>query len=371
MNHPTNRSPIAARFGSTARTLLGVMLAVAWLTSGCSMMAEEDPNTFRVEGRPPSPPPGPVPGTYGYPPEPPVTDSLALHDFVGKFQDRVVLLDFWASWSQRSRAEMPRLIDLQRDLRSSGFQVISCNLDDSSQWSSHTTPFLKSISANFPCVVVPRSAKGPLRSWLGTDWDYSLPARFLIGPDGAVLARMTESASIDQVVSQCERAVRGSTATVAERQRGGLELRLKLIDVNSGDVRTFPTVFASTSNPGEAATRIAENVTARLPNRTQRIAILPICSVDSPARPTPFGQQVAEQVAAQLRRAGYLDLIEPAEAARRMEERQISMAAIEFDPAAVRGQIDAEHAVFAWLAGGKADASGSRRADAYEPGDRP
>ncbi|MFO0972363.1 MAG: TlpA disulfide reductase family protein [Phycisphaerae bacterium] len=213
-----------------------VMLAFA---AGC--LQQEDPNTFHVEGRAPSTPPRVVPATYGYPPEPPVVDSLGLREFADRFRGRVVVLDFWASWCNRCRDEMPRMVEMQRQLKASGVQVISCNLDDAQSWSRQTVPYLQSVLGNFPCVVVPQSAKGPLRDWLGQNWDFGLPARFVIDERGELIGRLLENDSIEQVASAVERAAAGaSTERVARRPEGALELRFRLIDVRTGQSQSVP-----------------------------------------------------------------------------------------------------------------------------------
>ncbi len=344
--------------------VLFVALGAAIVYSlGC--LQKEDPNTFHTEGRPDSSPPRPVIGAYAYPPEPPVTDSLMLKDFTDRYRDHVVLLDFWAGWCAQCRSDMPRIVQMQNELRASGFQVISCNLDETSAWSMQTVPFLKSVSASFPCVVVPRSAKAPLRSWLGEDWNYTLPARFLIGTDGTVIARLTEGTTTEQLAMEVDRAVRGATGETTRVARGGAQLRLKVIDTATGEVHSYPTIYSNPPNSGALGTRIADAVAGRVSNRTRRIAVLPICGTGSPTQATPFGTQVADQTLSALRRSGYMDLVEPGDALRQLDEHKLSVASIEFDPGVVRGYVEADYVVLGWL-GGKEDrvsSSEERRRD--------
>ncbi len=360
------RSPEDATFGvgRFAFVLIAAGLAAAGL-SGC--LQDEDPNTFHVEGRAPSSPPRPVTGAYGYPSEPPVLDSLALKDFVEKFPGRVVLLDFWASWCSRCREEMPRVVELQSELQSSGFQVISCNLDETSKWTTETVPFLKSVSANFPCVSVPRTAKSPLRGWLDPNWTYALPGRFVIGADGVVLARLTESASIEQVRAEVEKAIggAGTEPSIAARGKSGMEMRAKLIECSTGKVTSFPALFSSSSNSGELGTKVAEAVGGKVTNRTRRISILPVGSSGKSPAAGVLSEAVADSMIARLRKLGYMDIMEPAESRQVMENKQLSTAAVEFDPSVVAGNFSADYVVACWMSGNVAGATASA-----EPGSR-
>lgn len=331
-----------------------VMLA---LVSGC--IRNEDPNTFEYEGMAPSTPPRPVAATYGYPPEPPVVDSLGLRDFADRFRGRVVLLDFWASWCNRCRDEMPRMVELQRQFKNAGVQVISCNLDDSRAWTRQTVPYLQGVFGNFPAVVVPQTAKGPLRDWLGRDWDFGLPARFLIDEKGEVVGRMLEGDSIEQVARAVEVAVQGSGEDRFAR-RGNTELRARLIDVNSGMSESLDPIFADSADAGHMADELAKAVARQVSTRTRRIALLPIASGGDRLRTGGIGREISERAATSLRRLGYNDLVEVDAASRELNEKRLNVAALEFDPAQVRGRLSADYVVLGFLSGADTQQSAQR-----------
>lgn len=311
---------------------------------------EEDPNTFRVEGRAPSSPPVPVPGSYGYPPEPPVTGVEALRSFVDRFKHRVVLLDFWASWCNRCRAEMPQIVRLQEDLRASGFQVISVNLDEPSEWTPRTQPLLRSVNGNFPCVVVPREEKAGVRRWLASDWSYALPARFVLDGEGRIIARLFDSASVDQVRSEVERAVRGSSLARPGPSRGP-ELRARVIVIANGESITVPTIYGERDDGTALARKLVPSVIEHVDSPTKRIAVLPF-DVRSGLESSPqLGMQTADATISLLRQRGYLDVVEPQAARREIDRISLTPMAIEFDPSAVQGKLPFDYLVIGWLRG--------------------
>ncbi len=347
----TNISKVRNRLLRPARlrTTSGWLPAAALLFAGC--LAQEDPNTFRIEGRAPSSPPRPVPGAYGYPPEAPVTGARTLREFAGRFTDRVVVLDVWANWCSRSRAEMPRIVRLQEELAAGGVQVISCNLDSPSEWSGRTVPFLQSINAGFPCVVVPRGAKPGLRNWLGSEWTYALPARFILDRRGEVVGRFFDEATVDQVVAEVERVVRGPRGATESARRTGAELRARLIDAATGESHLFPLFVANPPDAGALGRRIADAVADRVDGPTRRIMLLPFGLQRDLSLRSEFGERAAEAALARLRERGHLDLVEPPAAERAVSAAGLAVMGIEFDPAVVRHRLSTDYVVLGWANG--------------------
>lgn len=48
---------------------------------------------------------------------------------LGDYKDKVVLLDFWASWCSPCKQEMPFLIELYNEYKVKNFEIIAINLD--------------------------------------------------------------------------------------------------------------------------------------------------------------------------------------------------------------------------------------------------
>jgi peroxiredoxin len=93
---------------------------------------------------------------------------------------RVVLLNFWATWCDSCREEVPVLKDLQT--RSAGrFVLLAVSADEDP---AKVAPFVKRYALNFP-VIYGDPAGTTLRDYAVRD----LPTTFLIGPHGEIERR--------------------------------------------------------------------------------------------------------------------------------------------------------------------------------------
>jgi DsbE subfamily thiol:disulfide oxidoreductase len=103
--------------------------------------------------------------------------KVSLKDFRGK----VVFLNFWATWCDGCRDEMPSMEKLYREFKGKGFEVVAVNVKDKRP---DALAFYKKLQLTYPVVMDPEGEVGLLYGAFG------LPASYLIDRNGTVLGRM-------------------------------------------------------------------------------------------------------------------------------------------------------------------------------------
>lgn len=102
--------------------------------------------------------------------------ALTLSTYRGK----VVLLDFWASWCDPCKEEIPHLVDLQSKYRAQGLQIVGVSMDDDPE---PVRGIYQSFHMNYP-VAMGNAKIGELYGGV-----LGLPITFLIGRDGRIVAK--------------------------------------------------------------------------------------------------------------------------------------------------------------------------------------
>jgi peroxiredoxin len=111
------------------------------------------------------------------------TPALALEDMTGQvhrladYRGKVVLVNFWATWCEPCRAEMPAIDGLRSALDGQPFQVLAVNLAEPV---SRIEKFMGTMPLHFPLL---RDRDGAVaKAWKAR----LLPASFLVGRDGRI-----------------------------------------------------------------------------------------------------------------------------------------------------------------------------------------
>jgi peroxiredoxin len=102
--------------------------------------------------------------------------SLQLSSYRGK----VVLLDFWATWCDPCRDEIPHFVALQNKYGAQGFQMIGVSMDDTPE---PVREFYQHFQMNYP-VVMGNAQTGKLYGGI-----LGLPIAFVIGGDGRIYTK--------------------------------------------------------------------------------------------------------------------------------------------------------------------------------------
>jgi peroxiredoxin len=110
--------------------------------------------------------------------------DFSLKDADGKtvqlasYKGKVVLLNFWATWCGPCRLEIPWFMDMQRQKRDKGFEVLGVAMDDEG-WEA-VKPFLAELKVNYRVVIGDNSTA---EKYGGVD---ALPTTFLIDRVGKI-----------------------------------------------------------------------------------------------------------------------------------------------------------------------------------------
>lgn len=147
--------------------------------------------------------------------------SLALKDMfggdvnLGQYRGRFVVLNFWATWCEPCKKEMPDLSAIQNDYAATGVQVIGAS-GDALEESAKVLKFSKQYKVNFPV-------------WLGaTTADMErfgvgrvLPATVIIDREGKIVWRVVGIVKPSVLRKELDKLIAESMPTASRSKKQG------------------------------------------------------------------------------------------------------------------------------------------------------
>src|SRR5947199_583016 len=127
--------------------------------------------------------------------------SMKLSDFQGK----AVLLNFWATWCEPCKVEMPWFVDLQKKYGPQGLQVLGVAMDDAPV--KDIADFAQKMNVNYPIVIG--------KEEVGTQYGgvQYLPSTFYISRDGKIIDRVFGLVSRSEIEANVQKALSTQVAT--------------------------------------------------------------------------------------------------------------------------------------------------------------
>ncbi|HYL83474.1 MAG TPA: TlpA disulfide reductase family protein [Candidatus Angelobacter sp.] len=107
-----------------------------------------------------------------------ITDSKGASVNLSAYKGRVVLLDFWATWCEGCKEEIPWFMEFQNKYNKAGLTVIGASLDDDG-WKS-VKPYLRQHKINYRIVI------GTMESAAQFGVDKGMPVSLLIDRAGKI-----------------------------------------------------------------------------------------------------------------------------------------------------------------------------------------
>src|SRR5438132_10249326 len=126
--------------------------------------------------------------------------TVHLTDYHGK----AVLLNFWATWCEPCKIEMPWFVDLQKKYGPQGLQVLGVAMDDAP--AKDIADFSQKMGVNYPVLIG--------KEEVGTQYGgvQFLPSTFYISRDGKIIDRVFGLVSRSEIEANVQKALGSQVA---------------------------------------------------------------------------------------------------------------------------------------------------------------
>jgi thiol-disulfide isomerase/thioredoxin len=105
-------------------------------------------------------------------------------------KERVVLVNFWATWCRPCLKEMPGLLSLEKKYAGRGFEFLAVSLDDPADRETVVRPFLAKSFPQLRTLIRRSPDMDSMVSVLDPAWNEVLPTSYVLDGSGQVRARL-------------------------------------------------------------------------------------------------------------------------------------------------------------------------------------
>jgi thiol-disulfide isomerase/thioredoxin len=144
--------------------------------------------------------------------------SIKLSEITGK--NKVVLLNFWATWCGPCRQEIPHLNALQREYQSQGVEIIGLSVEDPRQATDAVRNFARAYEINYQLGF---ASQEMFAAFNGPDPRMPIPQSFIFGRDGNLVPGGHIKGSSSRIREILQAAIEKALKTTAKSPQSGVE----------------------------------------------------------------------------------------------------------------------------------------------------
>jgi thiol-disulfide isomerase/thioredoxin len=122
-------------------------------------------------------------------------DEKTYTRMVAEARGTVLLVDFWATWCEPCREELPLLAGMERKLGARGLRLVTISCDEPED-EQRASAFLKQAGVTGPAYVKRVKSDDAFIRWLDGQWSGALPALFLYDREGRRVKSVVGEAEI-------------------------------------------------------------------------------------------------------------------------------------------------------------------------------
>jgi thiol-disulfide isomerase/thioredoxin len=133
-------------------------------------------------------------------------DEAAYHRMIASGKGRVVLVDFWATWCDPCRAEMPVLVRLQSRFRGRGLDLVTISCDEPEQ-EAGAIEFLRKTGVTSPGYIKHARSDEKFIDSVDAKWSGALPALFLYDRQGHLVKSFIGESDVNDIEAAIRRVL--------------------------------------------------------------------------------------------------------------------------------------------------------------------
>jgi thiol-disulfide isomerase/thioredoxin len=146
--------------------------------------------------------------------DPPLIDLAGYQQVLAKYRGKPLVVNFWATWCEPCRDEYPMIVDLAKQFKAQGVEVVGVDMDDESDMNL-VRRFIARMQPPFPNY---RQKTGidldKFYDGINPQWKGTMPQTMFYGKDGSVIGFFLGSRPRAQF-EQAFRATLGGSGTTS------------------------------------------------------------------------------------------------------------------------------------------------------------